>query len=457
MMEISKTIPETLKNKRVTVLGMGISGIGAARLLHHLGAEVFLSDIGEFPNIHDHSIQLNNNNIPFETGIHSKRVFDSDLIVVSPGIGQDTVVIQNALKNDIPIIGELELGSWFTDAPILAVTGSNGKTTTSKLLESICQTDTVHGVLAGNVGISFTQKVLEDLINPDSKRIFILEISSFQTEFFIHFSPYISIFLNISTDHLNRHGTIEAYLNAKIRLSKNQDENSYVVYNEDDTRIKNIFQNARMKQIPFSLDPKKSFRFGLNQTRIIKKDHKSFITLNEISLIGKHNYSNIIAAATAAHLLDIEESQISDSIQNFHPIPHRLEHFHTENGVKYINDSKATNIDAVKCALDSFNQHVILILGGLFKGGFFEELLPHTGNVNAVIAYGEAQELINTALGDAVRLYNFDSLKQAVVLSRSIANPGDIILLSPGCASFDQFKNYEERGDCFKNWVLAQI
>ena len=164
-MKISKAIPETLKNKRVTVLGMGISGIGAARLLHHLGAEVFLSDIEEFPNIHDHSIQLNNNNIPFETGIHSKRVFDSDLIVVSPGIGQDTVVIQNALKNDIPIIGELELGSWFTDAPILAVTGSNGKTTTSKLLESICQTDTVHGVLAGNVGISFTQKVLEDLIN----------------------------------------------------------------------------------------------------------------------------------------------------------------------------------------------------------------------------------------------------------------------------------------------------
>ena len=456
-MDLSKTIPETLKNKKVTVLGMGISGIGAAKLLHHLGAEVFLSDIQEFPDTHDHSIQLNKINIPFETGIHSERFLDSELIVVSPGIGQNTDVIQNVLNNGIPIIGELELGSWFTDAPILAVTGSNGKTTTSKLLEAICQTDTVHGVLAGNVGVSFSQKVLEDLINPDSKRFFILEISSFQTEFFIHFTPFVSIFLNISPDHLNRHGTIDKYLNAKIKLSKNQDENTYVVYNKDDIRIKNTFQNSYIKKIPFSLDPDQSFKFGLNETRIIKKDHKNFINLNEISLIGKHNYSNIIAAATTAHLLGIEESQISESIKNFHPIHHRMEHFHTENGVKYINDSKATNIDAVKCALDSFTQPVILILGGLFKGGHFEELLPHTGNVNAVIAYGEAQELINTALGDAVRLYNFDSLKQAVVLSRSIANPGDIILLSPGCASFDQFKNYEERGDCFKNWVLAQI
>ena len=456
-MDIFKTIPKTLKNKKVTVLGMGISGIGAAKLLHHLGAEVFLSDIRELPDTHNHSVQLNKINIPFETGLHSNKVLDSDLIVVSPGIGQNTDVIQNVLNNDIPIIGELELGSWFTDAPILAVTGSNGKTTTSKLLEAICQTDTVHGVLAGNVGISFAQKVLEDLINPDSKRFFILEISSFQTEFFIHFTPFVSIFLNISPDHLNRHGTIDEYLNAKIKLSKNQDENTYVVYNEDDTRIKNTFQNSHIKKIPFSLDPEQSFQFGLNETRIIKKDHNNFITLNEISLIGKHNYSNIIAAATTAHLLGIEESRIAESIKNFHPIPHRMEHFHTENGVKYINDSKATNIDAVKCALDSFTQPVILILGGLFKGGHFEELLPHTGNVNAVIAYGEAQELINTAFRDSVRLFTLDSLKQAVALSHSIAHPGDIILLSPGCASFDQFNNYEERGDCFKKYVLEQI
>ena len=176
-MDISKTIPKTLKNKKVTVLGMGISGIGAAKLLHHLGAEVFVSDIQEISAIHNYSIELNKINIPFETGFHSERILDSDLIVVSPGIGQNTDVIQNVKINNIPIIGELELGSWFTDAQILAVTGSNGKTTTSKLLEAICQTDTVHGVLAGNIGISFSQKVLDDLINPDPKRFFILEIS----------------------------------------------------------------------------------------------------------------------------------------------------------------------------------------------------------------------------------------------------------------------------------------
>ena len=456
-MDISKTIPKTLKNKKVTILGMGISGVGAAKLLHHLGADVFVSDLQEISAVHNFSIELNKINIPFETGTHSERILDSDLIVVSPGIGRNTDVIQNVLNNDIPIIGELELGSWFTDAPIIAVTGSNGKTTTSKLLEAICQTDTVHGVLAGNIGISFSQKVLDDLINPNSKRYFILEISSFQTEFLIHFKPFVSIFLNISPDHLNRHGTIDEYLNAKIKLSINQDENTYVVYNEDDNRIKYTFENSHINNIPFSLNPEQSFHFGLNETRIIKKNHTTFITLNEISLIGKHNYSNIIAAATTAHLLGIEESHISESIKYFHPISHRMEHFHTENKIKYINDSKATNIDAVKCALDSFTQPVILILGGLFKGGYFKELLPHTGNVNAVIAYGDAQELIITALRDSVRLFSSDSLKQAVDLSRSIAHPGDIILLSPGCASFDQFNNYKERGDCFKKYVLEQI
>ncbi|MDP6684560.1 MAG: UDP-N-acetylmuramoyl-L-alanine--D-glutamate ligase [Candidatus Marinimicrobia bacterium] len=456
MMDISQSIPKTLKNKRVTVLGMGISGMGAANLLHHLGAEVFMSDIRKFSSTHEHPVQLNKLNIPFETEVHSERVFDSDMIVVSPGIGKETEVMQKSLKKDIPIIGEMELGSWFTDAPILAITGSNGKTTTSKLLESICQTGTVHGLLAGNVGISFTQKVLEDLIQSDEKRVFILEISSFQTEFFVHFSPFISIFLNISPDHLNRHGTIENYLNAKIRLSTNQDKNSYVVYNEDDPMIKTSFENSHLHQIPFSLDPDQSFRYGLNETRIIKKNHKNFLPLDEIALIGKHNYSNIIAAATAAHLLGIKETKIAESIRNFQPIPHRMEHFHTRKGIKYINDSKATNIDAVKCALESFHKPVILILGGLYKGGNFEDLLPHTGNVSAVIAFGKAQEIITTALRDAVRLYNSDSLKKAVVLSWSIANPGDIILLSPGCASFDEFKNFEERGECFKNWVLEQ-
>jgi UDP-N-acetylmuramoylalanine--D-glutamate ligase len=454
-MDILNQIPSSLKNKNVSILGMGISGLGAAKLLTHVGANVFVSEKSNMELSSDYPKILSKKGIHFELGIHSDELFNCDLIVVSPGIAKNTEVIQKAINKNIPIIGELELGFWFTNAPIIAVTGSNGKTTTSKLLESICQTESIHGVLAGNVGTSFCEVVLNDLLKPDTKRLFILEVSSFQTEFLNHFSPFIGIFLNITPDHLNRHGSMENYIRAKIQMSINQNENSYVVYNENDGNLKHVLEPIQSHKIPFSLDPDQSFRFGLNQTKLINKNHEKFISLDEIQLIGNHNYSNIIAAATAAHLLGIKDEHISKSISNFLPISHRMEHFHSENGIQFINDSKATNVDAVACALSSFERSIILIMGGQFKGGNLNELLPHTHKIKSIIAFREAQELIASKFRDAARLMRCNNLEESVILSRKIAQSGDVVLLSPGCASFDQFENYEERGNCFKNLVLS--
>ena len=296
---------------------------------------------------------------------------------------------------------------------------------------------------------------MEDLNDDKNNRIFILEISSFQTEYLIHFKPHISVYLNISPDHLNRHGTINNYLKAKIKLASNQDNSSFLVYNENDEMIKNSINSLSGKQIPFSLNKDQSYRFGLNETKLIKNNHEKFISLNKINLIGKHNYSNIIAAATTAHLLGVSDENIAEAICNFSPVPHRLEKFCLHDGIQFVNDSKATNIDAVKSALLSFDQPIILIMGGYYKGGNFNDLLPHTRNIKTIITYGEAQDLINAALGNAVRLKSIDSLKDAAILSQKIAEPGDVVLLSPGCASFDQFNSFEERGEKFKQWIKS--
>ena len=453
MIDIYKKKPESLLNKNISILGMGVSGIGAAKLLKFLGAKIFISDnnpIKEKLNFEE----ISNLEIDYEIGKHSDRIFNCELLVVSPGISKKNDVIKKALKLKIPIINDIELGSWYTTLPIVGITGSNGKTTTTKLLGSICTNTKFNAQIAGNIGLSFCEEVLKTLVKKNKKKVFILEISSFQTEFIIHFKPLISIFLNISPDHLDHHGSFNDYLNAKIRLSLNQDKNSYLIYNANDKIIKSAIINLPTNKIPFSLNQKLSYRYSLNETKLIKNNNDELITINKIKLIGKHNYLNIIAAATAAHLLGINDRKISDSIYNFKSIPHRLENFFLKNKIQYINDSKATNIDAVKSALNSFNKPIVLILGGYYKGGNFNELLPHAGEVKTIIVYGEAQEIIIAAFRDAVRLRRVDSLENAAILSIKIAKPGDIVLLSPGCASYDQFNSYEDRGNKFKECII---
>jgi len=445
-----------IRGKKIVILGLALSGAAAAKLAVRQGADVFVSDNQDTLALQGTLTDLKALGIPGELGQHSDQIYDADLWIISPGIAQDSELVQKAQSNDIPIVSEIEFASWFTEAPILAITGSNGKTTTAHLLAEMIQTDDIHGALAGNVGIPFAEMVLEDLGNPDPKRVWVLEISSFQMEFIEHFKPYIAIFLNITPDHLNRYPSMKEYIAAKMKMWSRQTAEDFIVYNADDTILVEEIAESTSRKIAFGLGHHPKAIFQPNRTKIYTEEHATLIEMNQLALPGKHNLANALAAATAAHLMGVPNKSIAATMSQFSGVPHRLEPIAEINGVTYINDSKATNLDAVQVALESFSQPIILILGGLDKGGNFRSILPHThNNLKEVIAFGQAKELILTTLRDAVRSTSVMDLKEALELAQNCSQPGDVVLLSPGCASFDQFDNFEERGDHFRSLVTV--
>lgn len=452
-MDISAGKNIDVAHRSIVIIGLGRSGLEAARLAHYVGANVFVSDPGFSRQLRHNLGLLTKLGIEGELGDHSDRIYAADMWIISPGVPRDAKIVKIARQRDIPIVSEIEFASWFTQSPIIAVTGSNGKTTTVNILNAMCQSEKVHGVMAGNVGIPFSQKVLEELQKPDPLRTYILEISSFQMEFIHHFKPHFAVYLNISPDHLDRHYTFDEYLNRKLDMIRNQTDRDYIIYNADDPILARHLSSRSAITIPFSLQPNVDTIFSINHICIHDRRHEKLIDLAQIALPGRHNLANLLAAATTAHVMGIPKEIIARICATVGSIEHRLEKVTDINGVTYINDSKATNVDSVKVALDSFSQPVILILGGKDKGGDFTQLIPHTHNTKAVIAYGQAREKIVAALEDAVRPVPVMGLKEAVTLSQELAGPGDIVLLSPGCASFDQFDNYEERGNKFKEWV----
>jgi len=452
-MDISRKDTIDLNGKNVTVIGLARSGVAAAQLAYELGANVFISDMSDSEEVQNALKKLINQGMAGETGGHTEKIHEADLWIISPGVPKDSDIIINAQDNNIPIVSEIEFASWFTMAPILAVTGSNGKTTTVNMLYEMCKTDDVDPVLSGNVGNPFADVVRNDLTDHNPNRIHILEISSFQMEFIRHFKPYISLFLNLSPDHLNRYDDMDDYVAAKMNMWSNQTQDDFLVFNGDDELLTERIAPAQAKKIPFSLKFDTNVLFKLNATKIYDQEHAILINLDDIALPGKHNLSNYLGSATSASLLGIASSRIADVMLSFCGVPHRLEHVGEINGVAYINDSKATNVDAVKVALDSFDSPILLILGGQDKGGDFLSLYPHTHKVKEVLTIGESEEAIATVLGDAVRLRSCGSLKSAVEVAHSNAQPGDVVLLSPGCASFDQFENFEHRGDVFRELV----
>ena len=445
-----------IRGKKIVILGLALSGAAAAKLAVRQGADVFVSDNQDTLALQGTLTDLKALSITGELGQHSDQIYDADLWIISPGIAQDSELVQKAQSNDIPIVSEIEFASWFTEAPILAITGSNGKTTTAHLLAEMIQTDDLHGALAGNVGIPFAEMVLEDLGNPDPKRVWVLEISSFQMEFIEHFKPYIAIFLNITPDHLNRYPSMKEYIAAKMNMWSRQTAEDFIVYNADDTILVEEIAESTSRKIAFGLGHHPEAIFQPNRTKIYTEEHATLIEMNQLALPGKHNLANALAAATAAHLMGVPNKSIAATMSQFSGVPHRLEPIAEINGVTYINDSKATNLDAVQVALESFTQPIILLLGGLDKGGDFRSLLPHThNNLKEVIAFGQAKELILTALRDAVRSTSVMDLKEALELAQNCSQPGDVVLLSPGCASFDQFENFEKRGDHFRSLVTV--
>ena len=444
---------ETLLNKKITIIGLKKSGYAAAMLGHELGANIFVSDIDNDLEIITNKNNLIKKGIDVETGNHSKLVYDADFWVVSPGVPNDIEIIKQAKTLNIPIIGEIEFASRFTSTPIIAVTGSNGKSTTVNILYSMLKTDKLQPILAGNIGIPFSEKVFEELINPDLGNIYILEISSFQLEFIEQFRAMICVYLNISPDHLDRHENMDKYLKIKLKMIKNHKEDDTVVYNIDDPVLDIAFNDYLLEKIPFSISNQTPF-FGVNETKIYNENNEPYVFIDDIILKGKHNLSNLLASATVAKLMNVDDKIIINTMKNFSGIDHRLQIIKEINEVTYVNDSKATNIHSVIVAINSFETPIILLLGGKNKNSEFRLLLPHTNrHVKPIVSYGDAGGEIAAAIGDAVRLNCVSSLSEAVASAHNLASPGDIVLMSPGCASFDQFNNFEERGEKFISLV----
>ena len=438
--------------KKISIIGAGVSGMAAAKLGKHIGAEIFISESNSKPSNLNELKKFN-----FEIGHHSNKVLDADTVIISPGVSKSIKIISDCRNNNIPIISEIEFASLFTTSPILALTGSNGKTTTVNLLYEMCIADGKNALIGGNVGIPFSENVLLEMTSTINNVIHVLELSSFQLEHIESFCPEIAGLLNISEDHMDRYIDFNDYLNTKINIVKNMTESGKIIYNKEDIHLNKLFINNNLA-IPFSMNNEEKTYFSLtsNKKSIKSKEKNNFsLYLNETKLYGNHNIQNILAASTMAHCHGISHNAIKESIINFSPIPHRLEWVGKINNINYFNDSKATNIAAAQAAISSFDEKIILILGGLDKGQTdFSQLDPllkeHT---KFIITYGKDGQAIKEQIQSINNIVYIENFKDAILQASEQSMSGDTILLSPACASFDQFSNYEDRGDYFKKII----
>jgi len=440
--------------KRISVLGMARSGVACAKLLKKMGAEVFVSDTKSKELLSDRINQLEEQDILFETGTHSPKIInDTDFIVVSPGIPPDIPILKQAEDLGIPIFSEIEVAYWLTDAKIVGTTGSNGKTTSVTMLGEILKEDKREYQVGGNIGVPFSD-IVEKI---SSNGIIVLELSSFQLERIEEFKPHIAVVLNITPDHLDRHPDMKSYVEAKLRILENQTEDDFAVLNADDEESFKFAPFGKSKKIFFSTNKELEQGAFVREGKIVSRwsgEETEIIEAEEIGIKGPHNLSNASAVCATCSILGVSHESIRKTLRNFTGVEHRLERVATISGVTFINDSKATNVDSVWYALQSVIPPIILIAGGKDKGGDFTRLRELVQkNVKALILIGEATEKIETALGDLVPTFHSDSLEGAVELSFKKASPNDTVLLSPGCASFDMFKDYQHRGEVFKSSV----
>lgn len=455
-MSILQSIPQNLTGLKVVVLGARRSGCGAALLAAAKGARVLLSDVAQVEIPSDLQIQLEWAQVEKELGSHSERVFAADLVVLSPGIPNDAPIVKELVARCIPVIAEVELAYWFCPTPnIIAVTGSNGKTTTTTLLNELFRDTTYRPFCGGNIGVAFSNLILEywDLkpINP----LFILELSSFQLERIVHFRPKVAVILNITPDHMDRYEySMELYLQAKLRITMNQQADDWYVYNDDDPLLQaHLPTNCRV--VPAGLHSPSSKPIYVKDEALYDQDGGQIIPLRELGLIGEHNLYNIIAALNAARLFGLSSDHVSRVLHNFRGVEHRLEYVATIDGIDFYNDSKATNVDSVNYALKSFTQPVVIILGGKDKDSDFTQLIPQLRmHAKAAVLVGKAAPKLRAALADILPLYDAGySMEKALELAISLAKPGEVVLLSPACASFDMFNDFEHRGRVFKELV----
>ena len=442
----------SFSGQRVVILGMARSGVGAAKLINRLGGTVLVSDMKPKEQLMQPISILNAHNIATETSGHLRAgQEDWNLAVVSPGVPAHHPLLRSFAQRAIPVWSELELAARALQCPWVGITGSNGKTTTVLMTNAIFRESGRQTEVAGNIGNALSEIAL-DL---PEEAIVVVEVSSFQLEFSPTVKPSAAAFLNLTPDHLDRHGNMDTYLEVKARLIANQDGDDLFVANVDDPYVRNLTHYARAEVIPFGFNLETGvtiqngnlvFRNGTGWRKVM--------AASELPLPGRHNLANAMAAVGICCGMGISPEIAGEALRKLSPVEHRLEFVRDVERAKYYNDSKATNVSATITALESFERPILLIAGGRSKGGDFQALrVPLRRHVKTLITIGETAEQLENDLGDLARVVQAETLEQAVKTAHSLARAGDIVLLSPACASFDQFTNYEERGKAFKTLV----
>lgn len=456
-----KNITDLFKKKKVGFIGLGKSNISLSNFLINYSSEIFITEKRSYDEV-EQEIKFLDKKINYELGGHSDKILDYDVVIKSPGIPNSAEIIQKIKSANIPIFNELEISYQFIVdklkkiPKIIAVTGTNGKTTTTTLIGKICSSHFEHVFVGGNIGIPIIEYY--DKITPES--ILVVEVSSYQLEDIIDFKPHISCLLNITPDHLDHHGSMENYISSKLKIFLNQTAEDYAVLNYDDKTVyRTNLKSFLSKKVYFSKETRLvEGCYWLEKSKKIIFVNSNFdeITLSlQINLPGSHNVENVLASVTSALLLGIPKEKIEKTVSEFNGVEHRLEFVRLLDGVTYINDSKATNVESTIVALKSFSQPIHLILGGRDKGFPYTPLIPLINSkVKTIFLIGEAEEKIFSQLkGVNAKIYRCHTLEQAVMKSKSVAKKGEIVLLSPACSSFDQFKNFEHRGEIFKQLV----
>jgi len=443
------------QNKNIVILGAGESGVGTAILAKQKGYDVFVSDRGKIKKKYKEA--LLNNKIDFEEEKHSKdRIFKADIVMKSPGIPDTVPLIEELVEKGISVISEIEFASKYTNATILGITGANGKTTTTMMLYHILKKADLDVAEGGNIGESFAKQVAER----DYKN-YVLELSSFQLDGIVNFAPHIAIITNITPDHLDRYDyKFENYIASKFRITKNQSNTDFLIYDADDEVITNWLTNNNIQAnlLPFSIKKKlKQGAYLAKENIIIAIDNKEFtMSLAKLAVQGDHNVKNTMAASLAATLMKVRKETIRESMEDFEGAPHRLEKVLKIGGIQFINDSKATNINATYYALGSMRKPTVWIVGGEDKGNNYMELMQLVReNVKAIVCLGvDNSKIIETFKNVMPIIVETKGAEEAVKVAYKLAEKGDNVLLSPACASFDLFENYIDRGNQFKAAII---
>ena len=458
--------PSDVRTKQVTVVGGARSGRAVAMLLAEAGAEVFLTEQG--PPTEGLEAALDGAGVEYEFNGHTTRAVEADFFVLSPGVPTQSNIVRQARRSGLDVYSEIEAASWFCEAPIVAITGTNGKTTTTSLAghvfrQALADAPDREAIVAGNIGYPFSDYVLD----AEPTDVVVLEVSSFQLDHVDTFRPRVSVILNITPDHLDRYDNdFHAYAQDKFNIFRRQREGDVVVYNRDDTLVRDYVTQAAeergLRALGLSLTEAPGAGAFLDDDRIILRiddEDEPLMQRDELALRGRHNLYNSLAAAVSARVMEVESDVIRESLSGFEGVPHRLEEVRVIDDVLYVNDSKATNVNAVWYALESFDRPVVLIAGGRDKGNDYTDLKPLVREgVRAVVAMGESADTVYEELGaEAEHRVRARSMEEALDHAQGIAQPGDAVLLSPACSSFDMYENYEERGDLFRRLVKTLL